>query len=156
MTGALEDHVGDGSSDIDDTRVAVAQKDVGSYAEVSLNPKWQLSMVLVTQGNDEVMVLLVGVPWDLERGADSERRHDGWISLEAKHVEESAVDVELPAYCVSMVGREERGCLDPVQPLLGLGDLSRLLGLRSLRRLLAHGTLLTWCDTTLRGVVLRG
>jgi hypothetical protein len=66
MSGALEDHIGDVPSDVDNARITVAQKDVGSHAETSLNPEWQRSTILVVQGNDEVMILLVGMPWDNE------------------------------------------------------------------------------------------
>lgn len=35
----LEDHIGDGPTDVDDAWVAMSQEGVGSYAEVPLNPQ---------------------------------------------------------------------------------------------------------------------
>ena len=65
--------------------------------------------VFVGHGDREVVILVVGMPGDMERGPDPQRRKQRRVDLEPEQVEEAAEHMELSAGVVldDVIGGEE-------------------------------------------------
>ena len=66
MARPLKDDVSNVPTNIHNTGIAVAKKDVWAYPKRSFDPQRQFSTILVTKRDNEAMIFLVSVPWNMQ------------------------------------------------------------------------------------------